>query len=181
MKGCFLVATPALSDPNFARAVILICDYGKEGCMGLIVNRPLSLELSEILPEGFESPHGKPGIHQGGPVQPDHLLFLHGIPQSGLDDHPVCEGVYLGGDPEILKRVLAGTKAPGFLRCYLGYAGWAAGQLEAEMKQGAWLLRPARAQDVFGADTETLWARMIGSQAGGRLDSSGSPKGPELN
>ena len=181
-KGSFLVATPALSDPNFARAVILLCDHGAGGAMGLIVNRPLSVPLTDILSDDFSLPlpeAGGPRVHQGGPVQQDHLLFLHGLGKPGLDTHPVCEGVWLGGDPEVLKKVLATSKAPPFLRCYLGYAGWGAGQLESELEEGAWVLRPGKPQDVFALDASILWGRLLGSPA--RPDPFRGPRGHDLN
>ena len=177
-KGNFLVAAPALADPNFARAVVLICDHSEEGAMGLIVNRPLPAQLSDILSDEFTLPQGMPPAHQGGPVQGEHLLFLHSLAQDGLDAHPVCEGVFLGGDPEILKRVLASAKAPPLLRCYLGYAGWGAGQLEAEIAEGAWVVKPARARDVFTAEAATLRQRLLGIQGS---DPYAPPKGPDLN
>lgn len=180
-KGAFLVAAPDLQDPNFAQSVILLCDHGPEGAMGLIVNRPLPVPLSDILPDEFRLPRNPSTVHQGGPVQADHLLFLHGIGEPGLDAHPICASVYLGGDPEVLKRALAAAKAPLLLRCYLGYAGWAGGQLEAEMAEGAWVLKPARAEDVFGRDTDSLWRRLLTGQAGSRIDAWVPPGGLELN
>ena len=149
--------------------------------MGLIVNRPLTIPLSKVLPAKF-LPKGSGGtLHQGGPVQPDHLLLVHGIDVEGLNQHPVCEGTFLGGDLEVLKKVLGGSKVPLLLRCFLGYAGWSPGQLEEEVAQGAWISRPARPQEVFGTDAGTLWARLIGTQAGARPDPYGKPQGPELN
>ena len=180
-KGSFLVATPALADPHFARSVVLVCEHGPEGTMGLIVNRPLAVELAEILSADLVPSGASAKVHQGGPVKNDHLLFLHGFPKPGLDTHPVCDGVFLGGDTEVLKAALAAAEAPVFLRCYLGYAGWGSGQLEAEMAEGAWLLKPARAKDVFSGDLETLWDRLVGRQAGAQADPSASPQGPELN
>ena len=178
-KGSLLVAAPALSDPNFSRSVVLLCDYGPEGAMGLIVNRPLPLPLSEILPEEFRIPAGKPRVFQGGPVHPDHLLFLHGIAGPGLDAHPVCPSIWLGGDPEVLKRALAAAKGPLPLRAFLGYAGWGAGQLEAEIAEGAWALRPGTAREVFAAETDGLWDRLLGTTA--KPDPLAEPRGPELN
>jgi putative transcriptional regulator len=180
-KGSFLVATPALADPNFAGSVVLVCEHSPEGTMGLIVNRPLAVKLAEILPPDLVPPGASAKVHQGGPVKNDHLLFLHGFPKPGLDAHPVCDGVFLGGDTELLKQALAAAQAPVFLRCYLGYAGWGSGQLEAEMAGGAWLLKPAQAKDVFSIDLETLWTRLVGQQAGAKSDPSAPPQGPELN
>ena len=180
MKGKLLVATPALTDPNFVKSVILLCEHGPEGAMGLILNRALPLPVADILPEAFVPPGSQARLHQGGPVQEDHLLFLHGIPKPGLDAHPVCGGVFLGGDLNVLKKVLAEAKPPLFLRCYLGYAGWGAGQLEAEIEQGAWILKPARDKDVFTADPATLWPRLLSAQAGA-LDPWLPPSGRDLN
>lgn len=178
-KGCFLVAAPALQDPNFSRSVVLVCDHGPDGTMGLIVNRPLALPPDGVLAgvPGITLPGVK--IHQGGPVQADHLLLLHGLTKLGLDAHPVCPGLFLGGDLEALKEALGDVTGPPALRYYLGYAGWSAGQLEAEIAEGAWLVREARAEDVFCADPAALWARLSGARR--HLDPYAPPAGPELN
>ena len=180
-KGSFLVATPALADPNFAQSVVLVCEHGPEGTLGLIVNRPLAVALSEILTPALLPSGPAVKVHQGGPVKNDHLLFLHGFAKPGLDTHPVCDGVFLGGDTGVLKEALAVAQAPVLLRCYLGYAGWGSGQLEAEMAEGAWLLKPARAQDVFESDLETLWPRLVGRRAGDKSDPCAQPQGPDVN
>lgn len=180
MKGKFLVATRALGDPNFVRSVVLVCDHSEAGAMGLIVNRPLSLPVAKVLPKAFLPSVTQGRLYQGGPVQPDHLLLLHGIDRPGLNAHPVCTDVFLGGELEVLREaLLEAGKPPPLLRCFLGYSGWSAGQLEAEIAEGAWIPRPARPQEVFGADLETLWARLVGS--GSRPDPYGRPRGPELN
>ena len=177
-KGCLLVAAEELADPNFAHSVILVCEHGPEGTMGLIVNRRLEAAVAEILPQGFSAPPDLGAVHQGGPVQQDHLLFLHGLAKSGLDVHPVCAGVFLGGDPEVLRQVLSEGPAPGFLRCYLGYSGWGPGQLEAEVSGGAWVIRNASAREVFSGDGDLLWKRLLESPA---RDPFASPGGGELN
>ena len=160
-KGNLLVATEGLMDPNFAHAVVLVCEHGPEGTMGLIVNRPLEVALAEVLPDSFGALPELGSVHQGGPVQQDHLLFLHGLQKPGLDVHPVCAGVFLGGDPEILKQVLSTDPSSGFLRCYLGYSGWGPGQFERELEEGAWTIRKGSAKEIFSGDGELLWKRLL--------------------
>ncbi len=179
-KGSFLVAAPGLVDPNFAKTVILVCEHNKDGTMGLIVNRPTKIALARILPEELVPKGIQVNAFQGGPVQTDHLLFLHGLDQSGIEQTPVCKGVYLGGTPEALQKAFAAGSDPSSLvRCYLGYAGWGPGQLASEMKEGAWIVKPASAPDVFAGDPAGLWNRLVG--LGGLPFSIGPVSGPDLN
>ncbi len=179
-KGTFLVASPGLVDPNFVRAVILVCEHNEDGTMGLIVNRPTSVALDQILPKELIPPGPAGHAFQGGPVQTDHILFLHGLAEPDLQLNPICKGVYLGGTPDGLQKAFAAENgSSGPVRCYLGYAGWGAGQLDEELRQGAWVIRPAEAAEVFAVDPATLWARLTGLGSG--VSPLGPVTGPDLN
>lgn len=179
-KGTFLVATPGLVDPNFAKTVILVCEHNKDGTMGLIVNRPTTITLARILPEELVPKGIRVNAFQGGPVQTDHLLFLHGLEKPGIEQTPVCKGVYLGGTPEALQQALtSGSDPSAHVRCFLGYSGWGPGQLENEMKEGAWIVKPASAPEVFAGDPASLWNRLMG--LGAYPFSIGPVSGPDLN
>jgi putative transcriptional regulator len=162
-KGVLLVAHPSLADPNFRETVVLICEHGAEGTLGLILNRPTRLLLSEALP-GLSILKGTSYVlFEGGPVQPDGILMLF-----RLVDHPgplrnIVENVYLGLSTEALERVITTPHPTETFRAYAGYAGWAPGQLEFEMAMGSWAVVPADSSSIFDKAPETIWAEMIES------------------
>jgi putative transcriptional regulator len=167
-KGSLLVALPSLLDPNFRQTVVLLCEAGEDGSMGLVVNRPTDLRLAEALPdqdilEGTDVP-----VFMGGPVQTDRILILNrgGSPVEGF--LPILAEVALGGTLEALKEAATGLGITGEFRPYRGYAGWAPGQLEGEVEQGAWLVLPGDADVVFCRNPALLWQEVMGS-AGGRF------------
>src|SRR5919199_6000156 len=105
-KGIFLVAAPNLRDPNFRQTVVLLCEHGPEGALGVVVNRPTAMLVSEALPQvPVLEAHGHT-LFAGGPVQPNHVLILFRFLDEPLETHHVFDGVYLGGDLAALERVL---------------------------------------------------------------------------
>src|SRR5918996_4475186 len=133
-KGIFLVAAPALRDPNFRQTVILLCEHGPEGALGVVVNRPTEMLISEALPQVPILEGQGHVLFVGGPVQPNTVLILYRLMQEPTDTHHVFDGVYLGGDMAALERVLTMPTGSEFFRAYVGYSGWGPGQLENEMK-----------------------------------------------
>jgi putative transcriptional regulator len=155
--GVFLVASPALGDPNFRQTVVLLCIYEPEGTLGVVVNRPTDLLLSEALPT-IPGLQGKPDVlFAGGPVQPNGLVLLFRMDQEPADTRKVLQGVYMGGNIDTLARILSQPKPSEAFRAYAGYAGWAPGQLEFEMAMGSWGLVPADAASIFDKDPARLW------------------------
>lgn len=164
----FLVAMPQLLDPHFRRAVVLLLHHDDTGTFGLVLSRP-SERRAEDLCDALEIPWAGKGdavVHWGGPVQPDTGWMLVGDDQfpstddeDELDGMEVLPGVQFAGTLDRLRRVAAAP--PTRLRILLGYAGWAPGQLEAELADGAWLLVPATAEDVFDVPAELLWAHVL--------------------
>jgi putative transcriptional regulator len=162
--GTFLVASPGLMDPNFTHSVVLVCRHGPEGTYGLIVNRRTDrtvgdLESDAPLLEGRRDP-----LYLGGPVAGDTLQILHrgsdGVP-GGLT---VMNDVHLGGDPALLGHVLPEPKAAAeSVRFVLGCSGWGEGQLDSEIREGAWVVCPAIERYVFDPDPDTVWRRVLRS------------------
>ena len=124
-KGVFLVASPNLADPNFRQTVVLICEYGPEGTLGVIVNRPSEFLLSEALPKLSVLKGTSYVLFLGGPVQPSGILMLFRVGEKPVDTRHVLEGVYLGGNMATLERVITQPKPTETFRAYAGYAGWA--------------------------------------------------------
>ena len=174
-----LIAQPMLRDPNFRRSVVLICEHNEAGTFGLILNRPLTLHLAEVLDTfaGYEDP-----IALGGPVQPDTLHYLHRLP----DDLPSAIGVfgdvYWGGDFEALQLLFTTESVdPADCRFFLGYAGWGAGQLDEELAEGSWILCPAATTDVFAAAPDQLWRTLLRRLGGEYALLSNFPDDPRMN
>ena len=160
-SGVLLVAPPILDDPNFFRAVVLLCEYDDEGAFGLVLNNPLDLTLSNVL-EGFDATDAP--LLQGGPVQPETLHVLHRRPDLMPGARPLAGGIHWGGEFDALTDHFAsGEAAPDDFRFYLGYAGWSAGQIDAEMERGDWLLADAHADFLFGTEPADVWPRVLRS------------------
>jgi putative transcriptional regulator len=163
LAGRLLVATPALADPNFDRAVVLLLDHDEEGSLGVVLNRPTPVDVSDIL-EPWAELAGDPGVvFQGGPVSLDAALGVAVIPGSEgplgwRRVHGAIGLVDLEAPPEVLAAEL------GSLRIFAGYAGWGPGQLEDELTDGAWYVVEAEPGDVSSPDPKRLWRSVLRRQ-----------------
>ncbi len=162
-KGIFLVASPSLRDPNFQQAVILLCEHGPDGALGVVVNRPTQITITEVLPQVpiLEGQDHK--VFAGGPVQQNNLLILYRTPEGQTDSHHVFDGVYLGGNLSDLEDLLRDPSSLSNMRAFIGYSGWAPGQLENEMRTGSWLTQPADSAAMFETDHRRLWGNILQS------------------
>jgi putative transcriptional regulator len=153
----FLIAMPAMADPNFARTLTWVCEHNEDGALGIVVNRPTDMTLSTLF-EQIELPLenarlGARPVHFGGPVQVDRGFVLHrplGKWQSTL---AVNDDIGLTTSKDVLEAVGRGD-GPQDVFVSLGYAGWSAGQLEQEIAQNAWLTVGADADVVFDLPAE---------------------------
>jgi len=154
--GDFLVATESLTDPNFSGTVVLLCEHDEQGSLGLVLNRPIQVELKALLSDtdlgGCEAP-----VYWGGPVKADALHALRDGPPSA-DSAEVYPGLAFGGN---LEELLAADAQGVAVRFYMGYTGWSATQLEDEISQQAWhVLRP-HPEHVFTTRPDALWGRLM--------------------
>lgn len=180
-KGIFLVAAPSLRDPNFRQTVVLLCEHGPEGALGVVVNRPTGMLLSEVLPQVPVLEGQGHVFFTGGPVQPSHVLILYRLSEEPADTHHVFDGVYLGGDPNSLERVLTVPEGSEAVRAYVGYSGWGAGQLENELKTGSWILLPGDHTVVFEKDPSQIWPDILRSLGEPYARYAEMPADPSLN
>lgn len=158
--GVFLVAAPALGDPNFMRSVVYLLDHGEGGSMGLIVNRPLSVPLSAIWDEAPPGLAEAALAAEGGPVDRDRGILLHG--DTALEGcQPLAPGLAVGGSRQALARRYARGPDRSGPRLFLGHAGWAPGQLQHEIADGAWLLRPGELAYLLVAPAHDLWRTLV--------------------
>ena len=161
------MATPELGDPTFARSVVLLLDHDEDGALGVMINRPTPVEVRQVLPSWQQFTTSPGVLFQGGPVALDSALGLAVLPTRGDDEQlgwrRVVDGlglVDLDTPPEVLAAEMAA------LRIFAGYAGWAAGQLEAELAEGAWYVVPAEPRDAFSDDPDRLWRAVLRRQGG---------------
>ena len=159
--GKFLIAGRELMDPNFAQTVVLLFHHDEEGSVGLIINRATDIKLSEAV-DHFQQWEGEDDrLYQGGPVARQRVTMLIRTDQEIEGAHQVFDDVHLGAAKGLLQSLANGWDKPKAFRAYTGYAGWGAGQLEAEMKLESWHVLPARADIVFDPDPETVWKRLM--------------------
>lgn len=182
--GMLLVATPTLLDPNFADSVVLLLDADEEGALGVILNRPSSVLVADVV-DGWSDLCAQPEVlFRGGPVSPDGAIALATLAGAGAaPDAPVGFRPLAGRlglvDLDTPLELVEGSLAD--LRLFAGYAGWGAGQLEQEVAEGAWYVLPSLAGDVFREDTATLWRDVLRRQPGELAWHSTRPADPDLN
>ena len=156
-----LLSMPQLQDPNFARTVVLLCDYVPEGAFGLVLNRPTEMPASAMvrleppLTAGNDLP-----LHVGGPVEPDRGWILLTDEPRQVDYRTIQPGLYLSTSPELLRQVLQSTPPPR-ARVLAGYAGWGPGQLDAELAQSAWLMADVELDLIFDIAPAQMWETAI--------------------
>ena len=167
--GQLLVASPALTDPHFARAVVLVLDHDDDGALGVVLDRPSELAVQEVLPGWADIVDPPPTLFAGGPVSTGSALgvavLVPGTASAPLGWRRVFGDtglLDLDTPLEVLADALAG------LRIFAGYSGWSPGQLEAEVAEGAWFVVPAQPGDLLCAEPEQLWGQVLRRQ-GGRL------------
>ena len=157
-KGVLLVASPNLDDPNFRESVVLIVEHGSEGTVGLILNRSTKVLLSHALPDLTVLKGTTYRLFAGGPVEPSRLLLLFRLKEPPADARSVFDGVYVGGTPKVLERIITQAKPTETFRAFAGFAAWAPGQLKYEMLQGGWATLPPDSIDIFDKDPAVLWS-----------------------
>jgi putative transcriptional regulator len=156
----FLIAMPGLADPNFHHTVTYICEHNEEGALGIILNRPMNMELREILlhidVEPTEPSSGEIPVYMGGPVQPERGFVLHHPLGNWEATMRINAEVGITSSRDVLAAIAEGH-GPEKLLIALGYAGWGAGQLEEEMAANAWLSGPADQHILFDLPPEQKW------------------------
>lgn len=159
--GKLLVTPRDAADPSFAESVILLVEYNDESAIGLMLNRRTTVPLSRVLHKLKGAAQRTDAAYIGGPVQTDTAIALlrsRTRPDAGV---PVLKDTYLIATQKALDGVLAAGAAAGDLRVYAGYCGWGPGQLDNEMRLGAWYLMDASSAVVFDPNPATVWNRLI--------------------
>jgi putative transcriptional regulator len=181
LVGRLLVATPVLGDPNFRWAVVLVLDHGDVGALGIVVNQPLAVDVSAVLPT-WQTYTTAPGrLFRGGPVALDSALGVVAVP--GDEEEPIGVRRIIGSlglvDLDVPPEIVAGGVAG--LRIFAGYSGWGAGQLENEIAEGAWYVVDAEPRDPFTDAPQLLWRQVLRRQRGELAFVSTFPEDPTMN
>lgn len=162
LENHLLIAMPTLKDPFFDRTVTYICEHNDQGAMGLIINVPVNITLSELLSQFDEVETRDNKLEQlvlsGGPVAPDRGFVLHS-PQRGWSSSLALSSDLMITTSKDILLALGTDKAPENYVVTLGYAGWEAGQLEAEILENSWLTTPADTSILFSTPYEKRWQK----------------------
>ncbi len=160
-KSRLLISEPALYDFYFKQSVVLLADHNDEGSFGLIINKPIALKFNDIVKEfpKFDAP-----VYLGGPVKTDNLFVLHKLGNKIDNSIEVMNGLYWGGDIEIIKEQISlGLARPDNIRFYLGFSSWSPGQLSNEMTEKSWVVMNAKIANVFETAPKHMWSELMKS------------------
>lgn len=165
-KNQFLVAMPGLDDEHFDHAVTLMCEHSDQGAIGLIINRPIELKLTEMMAQmGLDHEAvDERSVYWGGPVQPERGFVIHKTPDGWESCMPLTESLYITTSRDILKAIGLGQGPKEYI-VVLGYAGWSAGQLESEILNNSWLNTPVDQAILFKTPIRDRWqaaTRLLG-------------------
>lgn len=164
LKGHFLMAMPGLLDPNFHQTVTLICEHSQDGALGLVINRRHAfLTCAEIFKElkiEYAPAAALSPVYIGGPVHGGEIFMLHGPPFAWEACLMISPTLAMSNSRDILEAIAVNRGPDAFMVC-LGCAGWGPGQLEAELRENAWLTFPAQEEIIFDAAVEDRWERAL--------------------
>jgi putative transcriptional regulator len=175
LAGSLLLAHPAMRDPNFRRAVILISSHSDEGAMGVVINRPLGRKLGSINADFATGDLADVPIYGGGPVQTDQLIITawRVSPEEGTFQ------LHFGIDPDKAREL----RSEGLqLGAFLGYSGWGKGQLEKELHQNTWVVLPVLGEQLMqGQQGDGLWSELMGGISPELRLLAEEPEDPSVN
>jgi putative transcriptional regulator len=177
LKGQLLIAGGGLFDPNFRQTVVLIVEHGPTGAVGIVLNRPASVDAAEAAPALSRLVIPGEPLFLGGPVEPRAAVVLAELAEPGASDRAVFDSVCLLTDrveersPDEILRA----------RVYAGYAGWGPGQVENELEGSSWIVQPAATTDVFTAEPQRQWADLLRRKGGDYALLATMPFDPSLN
>jgi putative transcriptional regulator len=165
-RGMFVVASRRLVDPNFSESVVLLIEYDAKGALGLIVNRPTTVQLTDLLPGIEEFKERADIVYVGGPVSKNRILVLMRSVQQPTDAGRVFADTYVSSSMETLKQAVSMSLDGGTFHTFVGYAGWGPGQLDDEVSRGDWHVTPGEEAIVFDRASEEIWPELIEKNSG---------------
>ncbi len=184
LRGRLLVAAPPLVDPNFDRTVVLVLEHGDDGALGIVLNRPSETAIDDVFPEWRGVTSLPEVVFAGGPVATDAVIALARRRHADFARAEVESFVRIVGDlgtVDLADDPLRIGAALESLRVFGGYAGWAPGQLEGELEQGAWFVVDLDPNDPFVDAPGTLWRDVLRRQRGRLALFSNYPEDATVN
>ena len=179
-QGQLIIADPFLNDPNFLRSVVLLCEHSTAlGTLGFVLNQKSEQTIGELMlgMTGHDFP-----VFIGGPVQKDHLFFIHnqpGILPGGVE---IIPGIFWGGEmEEAFEKIKTGKLEEKNIKFFLGYSGWEMGQLDHEMELKSWLTTEADEQLLFTTNPVNIWRDALQKKGGKYTQLIHYPIDPMLN
>ena len=179
-SGELLLSEPTMNDLHFGRSVVLLIDHNDtEGSFGVIINKPLKTRLNELVDnfEDFDAP-----VFLGGPVAENQIFFMHTLGELIPESSKVMEGLYWGGDAEVLNTLIAtGIANNENTRFFLGYSGWESGQLVDELVRNSWVVARSNAETLLDTPSGQLWKTLVNRLGNEYRMWSRFPRNPEDN
>ncbi len=166
VTAILLVARRVVSDPNFGGSIVVVMNNLGPAPIGIIVNRPMPLSVSRFFPKLKRLAHVYTRVYYGGPVEFGTVWYLFRAKAAPASAVRVCDGVYVSSDRKLLLELLRRKRPMQGLRIFVGHAGWAPGQLQAEIEGGAWSPRRADARSIFDPKPLRSWPSPQGSKRG---------------
>lgn len=182
VPGCgkLLISEPSLRDFYFNRSVVLLTEHSEaEGTVGLILNKPIHLKLSEVVKE---FPDNDFPLFLGGPVHPERLFYLHTLGDSVPGSIEVIKGLYWGGDiQKLMEMIELNLVGPGEVRFFIGYSGWDPKQLDRELEESSWIVTQCCTKTIMERTPERLWGNMLKELGNDYAIWANFPADPMLN
>jgi putative transcriptional regulator len=161
LAPALLLSMPQLSDPDFRRTVVLLCEHNDDGAWGLVLNRPTGQHAAAIV--NLTPPvDGDSGLEvwTGGPVEPHRGCLLLPEEPLGSEAHEVSPGVFIAVSADLLRTLISGAPMA-HSRLLMGYAGWGPGQLDRELTESSWLISEVATDIVFETESAMMWEAAI--------------------
>ena len=178
--GSLLISEPFMLDPNFKRSVILITEYATAGVIGFVLNHQSDVMLGDVMPD---IAYSEMPLFRGGPVGIDTMHFIHRCPEKIEGGIPLGEGVFWGGDFDMVKELVNTYQLNNNkIKFFIGYSGWGEGQLEDELKENTWIVTDKFDPNIlFNHHEETLWKDVVISLGQRYAHIVNFPENPTLN
>lgn len=179
-QGNLLLSEPTMNDFHFGRSVVLLIDHSEaDGSFGIIMNKSLNVRLNDIVDvfPDFDAP-----VYLGGPVAEDQIFFMHTLGDLIPDCCKIMDGLYWGGDTDTLNTLMAtGIADNTNVRFYLGYSGWASGQLVNELVRNSWIVSKTDSETLFSTPIDEMWKTYVDGMGKAYEMWKRFPKNPEDN
>jgi putative transcriptional regulator len=178
-KGKILLSEPLMGDFYFGRSVVLLAEHNEEGSFGIILNKPVSAKFNDVIQD---FPPFDVNVYMGGPVDHNHIFYIHTLGDEIEDAVEITDGLYWGGSLESIKELVLLKKLNDQnIRFFIGYSGWGAHQLETELKRNSWIITTASKEMIFNVRPTQLWDRLMLRMGGKYRYWTKFPTDPTMN